>query len=265
MKYIIPAAGLGTRFLPITAAIPKEMLPLGNQPALEIILQEARENNCSAIGLIISPAKELIKEYCQQKLFTPFLPAHEKRLHDSLQLLQSMKFSFFYQHKPAGLANALLHAQEYIGQDPWFAVALPDDIIDPSDFAAMKEISHKHQASVIAVQEVCFDDIEKYGIAKIKHQIDENTFEIESFVEKPKKEFAPSRLAIVGRYIFSQKLFSYIEKTSPTNGEILLPESINLMMQAQEKVIAYKLAKPRFDIGTPQGWYAYIQKLTEIS
>ena len=263
MKYIIPAAGLGTRFLPITAAIPKEMLPLGNQPALEIILQEARENNCSAIGLIISPAKELIKEYCQQKLFTPFLPAHEKRLHDSLQLLQSMKFSFFYQHKPAGLANALSHAQEYIGQDPWFAVALPDDIIDPTDFAAMKEISHKHQASVIAVQEVCFDDVEKYGIAQIKQQIDQHTFEIISFVEKPKKEVAPSRLAIVGRYIFSNKLFSYIKNTTPTNGEILLPESINLMMQAQEKVIAYKLAKPRFDIGTPQGWYAYIQKLAQ--
>ncbi len=265
MKYLIPAAGLGTRFLPITAAIPKEMLPLGNRPALEIILQEARENNCSEIGLIISPAKELIKEYCQQKLFSPFLPAHEKRLHNSLDLLQSMQFSFFYQHKPAGLANALMHAKEYVGQDSWFAVALPDDIIDPTDFAVMKEISLKHQASVIAVQEVCFDDVEKYGIAQIKQQIDEQTFEIVSFVEKPKKEFAPSRLAIVGRYIFSNKLFSYIEKTSPTNGEILLPESINLMMQAQEKVIAYKLSKPRFDIGTPQGWYEYIQKIAQAS
>ena len=263
MKYIIPAAGLGTRFLPITAAIPKEMLPLGNQPALEIIFQEAQANNISEIGLIISPAKELIKEYCEQKLFTPFLPAHEKRLHDSIELLQSMQFSFFYQHKPAGLAHALMQAEKYIAQDPWFAVALPDDIIDPTDFAAMKAISHKHQASVIAVQEVCFDDVEKYGIAKIKHQIDQHTFEIISFVEKPKKEVAPSRLAIVGRYIFSQKLFSFIEKTSPKNGEVLLPESINLMMQAQEKVIAYKLTKPRFDIGTPQGWYEYIQKLAQ--
>jgi UTP--glucose-1-phosphate uridylyltransferase len=258
MKLLIPAAGLGTRFLPITAAIPKEMLPIGNRPALELILEEAYKNNIAEIGMIISPAKEMIKNYCTGALFEPFLPIYKKRLEDSQFLLQAMQFSFFYQYQPTGLANALLQAQEYINQDPWFAVALPDDIIEATDLANMLQISQEQQATVIAVQEVALEDVEKYGIVTIKKQINANTFQISSCIEKPKKELAPSCLAIVGRYIFSSKLFSYIPQTPAPLGEILLPDTVNLMIKNQEKVLAYKLSGSRFDIGTPAGWHSYI-------
>jgi UTP--glucose-1-phosphate uridylyltransferase len=261
-KILIPAAGIGSRFLPITKTVPKEMLPLGNKPAIEYIVQEALDGHIPNIGIILSPEKTMIQDYfthnenLQQRLSGHTIA---QKLNSINTIIEHSKFSYFYQHKPAGLADALLQAQEYIDQDEYFAVALPDDIITgpTPEIAHLMHIAEKHKCMVIAVQEVFPEQTASYGIVGIDEKIDEHNFFIKFLIEKPKPEEAPSNLAIVGRYIFHKDLFDYIPKT-PHDKEILLPETINLMISWGYKVIACTIQGNRFDTGTPQGWKNFI-------
>ena len=264
-KIIIPAAGIGSRFLPITKSIPKEMLPLSNKPAIQYIVQEALDAHISNMLIVISPEKSVILDYfsCNHHLDQLINEQGKAKYMESLsKILKQAQFQYFIQNQPKGLANALLHAQASIDEEEFFAVALPDDIIfgTPPEIQNLKELAEREKATIIAVQEVPQDQISSYGIVAIEKQISENAYQISSLVEKPLAHEAPSNLAIVGRYIFSQKLFRYIEKTplSKTHGEVLLPETINLMIQNNEKVLAYKIKGTRYDIGTPEGWLKYI-------
>lgn len=260
-KMIIPAAGLGTRFLPITAALPKELAPLGTRAALEIIFQEAVTCGIDHMGLIISPQKEIIKKYCTQELFQPYLPAQQSRLQPTINLLNSVNCSFFYQHTPGGVAHALMQARSFINPDEWFAVAFPDDIIHASDLQNMISYAQRYQACVVALQQVPLEKVSSYGIASPGSQINPELISIQSFIEKPAQDQAPSQLAIVGRYIMPPILFDWIDKTPPAkSGEVLLPDTISLLINHGFPVLGYQLQKPRFDIGTLPGWQEYIVK-----
>lgn len=265
-KLIIPAAGIGSRFLPITKSIPKEMLPLSNKPAIEYIVQEAFDAHILKVGIILSPEKGVIKEYFQPNTHLDKILAEKNqsyRVEPLNQLIEQIDFSYFYQYNPAGLADALMQAKNFIKDNELFAVALPDDIIFGAtpEILNLIQIAQKLQGMVIAVQEVAMEQISSYGVIAINKQIDENCYQIASLIEKPKTENAPSNLAIVGRYIFHADIFSYISKTPlATSNEILLPETINLMIESGYPVFAYKVQGQRFDTGTPQGWLKFIMQ-----
>ena len=263
-KLIIPAAGIGSRFLPITKSIPKEMLPLSNKPAIQYIVQEAFDADILKVGIILSPEKNVIKEYFQQNTHLDKILAEKNqsyRVEGLNEIIEKVDFSYFYQYNPAGLADALMQAQSFITSDDFFAVALPDDIIlgATPEILNLIQIAQKMQGMVIAVQEVPIEQISSYGVIAIDQQIDEDCYKIASLVEKPNMQDAPSNLAIVGRSIFHRDLFSFIPQTPlTTSDEVLLPDTINLMIKSGYPVFAYKVQGERFDTGTPQGWLKFI-------
>ena len=266
-KLIIPAAGIGSRFLPITKSIPKEMLPLSKKPAIEYIVQEGIDSGLKEMLVVLSPNKTVIIDYFSRNFNLEKILEEQNKLHylEPLnKLIDQANFQYFIQNNPLGLANALLHAQASIEKDEFFAVSLPDDIILPSNDDNIPEIlnlinmAKKTNGMVIAVQEIPKELISSYGVIKPKRQICDDCFEIESLVEKPSIDNAPSNLAIVGRYIFHQKLFNYIPQTVPIKNEILLPDTINLMIQQGFPVYALKIKGKRFDTGTPKGWLEFL-------
>lgn len=270
-KIIIPAAGIGSRFLPITKSIPKEMLPLSNKPAIQYIVQEAVDAGINDIGIILSPEKNVIKEYFQPNKHLDHMLQAKNKYHyvqDLNILLQKADFSFFYQNNAAGLADALMQAKSMIDPHTFFAVALPDDIIagQTPEIGNLCKIAYQQKGMVIAVQEVPQEKISSYGIVATSKTISDTCFKITSLVEKPTPEKAPSNLAIVGRYVFSSDLFQWIPQTPVQQpfGEILLPETINCMIKQGYPVYAHKIQGKRFDTGTPQGWLTSILHHNDI-
>ncbi len=263
-KLIIPAAGIGSRFLPITKSIPKEMLPLSNKPAIEYIAQEAFDANINNVGIILSPEKNVIKEYFEQNTHLDKILAEKNQLFrvESINnLIKNINFSYYYQYKPAGVADALMQAKDLIAPGEFFAVSFPDDIIfgKTPEILNLIHIAQLTGGMVIAVQEVPIEQISAYGVISIEKQISQDCYKISSLVEKPKSQDAPSNLAIVGRYIYHHDLFNFIPQTPLGAGmEIVLPETINIMIQHGYPVFAYKIQGQRFDTGTPQGWMNYI-------
>lgn len=262
-KIIIPAAGIGSRFLPITKSIPKEMLPLSNKPAIEHIVQEAVDAGLKDILIILSPDKTVIINYFSHNHHLEKILAEQNKSHyldDLNKLIDTANFQYFIQNRPLGLANALLHAQASIDQNEFFAVALPDDIIfgQTPEIARLIKVAQETGGMVIGVQEVAQHLIPSYGIVAPKKQISQSCFEIQSLIEKPTIAAAPSSLAIVGRYVFAQALFKYIPQTAAPSGEILLPDTINLMIQNGFPVYAVKIEGKRFDTGTPAGWREFV-------
>lgn len=263
-KLIIPAAGIGSRFLPFTKSIPKEMLPLSNKPAIEYIIQEGRDAGIKNMLIILSPDKSIIIDYFSRNHHLEQVLAEQQKSHllDELnELINTTTFQYFIQNKPQGVAHALQHAQPAIQNDEFFAVSYPDDII----FGTEPEIGHliriaqKHKAMVIGVMEVPLDKISAYGVIAPREQLSEDLFEVESLVEKPTASNAPSNLAIVGRFILHSDLFLNIPVTPPgPRGEILLPDTIKLMIQNGYKVLACKIKGQRFDTGTPIGWLDFV-------
>ena len=263
-KLIIPAAGIGSRFLPITKSIPKEMLPLSNKPAIEYIVQEAFDAQIKNVGIILSPEKNVIKEYFQYNTHLDNILAEknqEYRVASVNSLIDNINFSYYYQYNPAGLADALMQAQNFIEPNEFFAVALPDDIIfdQTPEILNLIHIAQAMRGMVIAVQEVPVEQISSYGVIAIEKQINTDCYKIASLVEKPQSQNAPSNLAIVGRYIFHHDLFKFIPQTPlSTSTEVLLPDTINIMIQKGYPVFAYKIQGQRFDTGTPAGWLNYM-------
>jgi len=261
-KVVIPAAGLGTRFLPITKSVPKEMLPLLEKPAIQYIVEEALAGSLRNIFFITSRGKESLSDYFDASLQLDLL-LHEQQQKSKLAVVQELEsirrqanFAYIRQHEPLGLGHAVLMAQPCIGKE-YFGVMLPDDIIMGKDsgIGALIRIARQEKASVIAVQEVPASCISSYGIVGIKKQITPNLCQVSQVVEKPNPEDAPSNLAIVGRYILSSKIFASLEEVgSFAEGELQLTEGIAHMIRNGEKVFAYKIPGMRYDVGTPIGW-----------
>ncbi len=259
LKTVIPAAGLGTRFLPYTKAIPKEMLPLIKKPAIQHIIEEALSSEINNMLLITGKGKSSIEDHFD---YNPWLESFLKEKNKS-ELIETTErisrcanFAYIRQTEPLGLGHAIWLARHYIGKEH-FAIALPDDIIMSKQpaLAQLIRIARQEKASVIALQEVPSNQVSSYGVVSIKKQITPNLFQLSGMVEKPSPKNAPSNLAIVGRYILSNKIFTSLEEISSyAQGEMQLTDAINHMTQNGERVFGYKLQGTRFDIGVPAGW-----------
>jgi UTP--glucose-1-phosphate uridylyltransferase len=260
---IIPAAGLGTRFLPFTKAVPKEMLPILNKPAIQMIAEEGIASGIKNFCVITSKEKEALAKHfsMQPELAMHLEAAHKLDFLKSIdEVMERATFTYVNQPQPLGLGHAILMGRHTV-RDNYFGIFLPDDLIFSDSQPALAQlitVAREHNASVIAVQEILDDTISAYGVVAVKKEIAPGIVEVERLVEKPRAHDAPSRLAIVGRYVLSHKIFDAIEATQKNSrvGEILLTDAIEYMASQGEKVIAYTFKGERFDVGTPPGWLA---------
>jgi UTP--glucose-1-phosphate uridylyltransferase len=258
-KAIIPAAGLGTRFLPYTKAIPKEMLPLLNKPAIQLIIEEGLASHIKEFNIILNDDKQAIKNHfspqptLEQKLKEV---GKESLLNDVNAIINSAHFNYIPQPIPHGLGHAVLMAKAAIGNE-YCGIFLPDEIMigQTPALAQLITIAQKYNASVIGVQQVPHEKVSSYGIIDIKKELESDIFEVAHLVEKPTLSQAPSNYAIIGRYVLSPRIFHSLETIAPgAGGEIQLTDGITHMMNNGERVIAYVINTTRYDIGTPAGW-----------
>ena len=258
-KVIIPAAGFGTRFLPATKAIPKEMLPLLEKPAAQYIVEEALKAGIKDLTFITNQNKKAIEDHfdtladLEQYLENSGKP---HALGNLPKLCEGASFTYVRQGEPRGLGHAIWMARHLIGSDP-FAVMLPDDIIlgQTPALTQLLKVAAQERASVIAVQEVPLEQVPNYGVISIRKQLTPSLFHVRDLVEKPAMADAPSNLAVVGRYVLSPKIIDVLEEATPSdNGEIELTDALSQLSLSGEKVYALKVSGQRFDIGQPLGW-----------
>ncbi|CAM4353886.1 UTP--glucose-1-phosphate uridylyltransferase GalU [Paenibacillus alkaliterrae] len=256
-KAIIPAAGLGTRFLPATKAMPKEMLPIVDKPTIQYIVEEAIESGIEDIIIVTGKGKRAIEDHFDYSFEL------EENLFKSgkLDLLREVQKSsnmvdihYIRQKEPKGLGHAIWCARNFIGNEP-FAVLLGDDIVK-ADTPCLKQLIEqyeRHNASVIGVQNVSVDEVSRYGIVDSK-EIDNRLYGVHNLIEKPSREVAPSNLAVMGRYILTPKIFEILDNQKPgAGGEIQLTDAIAQLIQ-YEKVYAYNFEGIRYDVGEKMGF-----------
>ena len=255
-KAVIPAAGFGTRFLPVTRTIPKVMLPVLNEPAIQFSVREAADAGIEHIVFVISRGQEATNDYFQP---VPLLErALEERgnadlLKEMRDISSMMQTTFVYQDEPLGLGHAVLMAKDEIGDEP-FAVFLPDDIIwaDSPPIGDMIKVFSEHKSSVIAVKQVPDEAIPRLGVID-PEPLNDKVYRIKGMVEKPRLEDAPSNLAIVGRYVLTPEVFDALEQAPPgAIGEIQLTDAIEAV-RAKQGAFAYEIVADHFDVGTPIG------------
>jgi UTP--glucose-1-phosphate uridylyltransferase len=256
-KAVITAAGWGTRFLPITKSQPKEMLPLVNKPLIHYTVDEAISSGIEQIILVTAIGKRAIEDYFDRSLELELLLEQKKEtklLKEMQELSNLVDVCYVRQKQQLGLGHAVFTAREVVGEEP-FAVILPDDIID-SQVPALKQMLAVHEqygASVIAVESVATQDINKYGIIEAK-KVGSGTYQVLGLVEKPEPDQAPSNLGIVGRYILSPRIFDVLEKTPRGRGqEIQLTDALQRLLD-QQPIYACEFEGKRYDTGTPMGW-----------
>ena len=257
-KAVIPAAGLGTRVLPATKAQPKEMLVIVDKPSLQYIIEELVESGIKDIIIITGRNKNSIEDHFDYsyELEETLKKDGKDKLLGKVESISSMaNICYVRQNHPKGLGHAILKAKSFVGDEP-FVIALGDDIVY-NDVPVAKQLIDsysKYGSSIVGCQEVKESDVSKYGIVKPLLSLDEKTVEMENFIEKPSIEEAPSKLACLGRYLLTPKIFDYLEKTEPgKGGEIQLTDAIVAMMKDGEKVLAYNFEGKRYDIGNKFG------------
>lgn len=256
-KAIIPAAGLGTRFLPVTKSMPKEMLPIIDKPVIHYVVEEAIDAGIDDIIIITGRGKRAIEDYFDAS------PELEMRLKDQKKndILKRLKkisdfpgIHYVRQKEPNGLGDAILKAEKHIGNEP-FAVLLGDDIIATSQSCTgqLMSVFSRFHASVISIELLTPEKISSYGIIK-GSMIEPDIFAIQDIIEKPAPDLAPSNLGAVGRYIFVPEIFDCLKRTSPGVGnEIQLTDAIRLLLKEQP-VYAYKFRGKRYDTGDKLGY-----------
>ncbi len=255
-KAVIPAAGLGTRFLPVTMSVPKELLPIIDRPLLQYVVAEAAEAGVEEVIIVTSPGKESISDYFQpHAALEQRLKAggEEGLLAKVAEAAGLAKVSFVVQHEALGLGHAVLMAKDAVGDEP-FVVVLPDDIIahSPGAITQMVRVSEEMNAGVIAVEALPWEVVHNYGVVD-GTPVSDRVYKIQGLVEKPPREQAPSNLTIVGRYILPPEIFSCLENTQPgAKGEIQLTDGL-LALVRDHDLYAYRFAGNRFDGGTPMG------------
>lgn len=259
-KAIIPAAGLGTRFLPATKALAKEMLPIVDKPTIQFIVEEARKSGIQDIVVVDGKNKRSIEDHFDS---TPELEDNlrDKHKDEMLKLVQEttdINIYFIRQSHPRGLGDAVLTARDFIGDEP-FVVMLGDDLnnINNNGTPLTKELIdsyHETGASTLAVMRVPHEDTSKYGVINPSKEVKPGLFNVTSFVEKPDPKDAPSDLAIIGRYVFTPEIFDVLAKTKPGKGnEIQLTDAINTLNKTQ-RVFAHEYKGDRYDVGNKFGW-----------
>ncbi|CAG7603995.1 UTP--glucose-1-phosphate uridylyltransferase [Paenibacillus solanacearum] len=258
-KAIIPAAGLGTRFLPATKAQPKEMLPIVDKPAIQYIVEEAISSGIEDIIIVTGRHKRAIEDHFDKSIELEAALEHKGSL-ELLEIVRSVSnladVHYIRQKEPLGLGHAVLTARKFIGNEP-FAVLLGDDIIrsEKPCLKQMIELYEQTETSVIAVQEVPWEDVGKYGIVSPDPLTasDRHCY-IDDLVEKPERDKAPSNLAVIGRYIIMPEIFAILENSKPgRNGEIQLTDALG-ELNRMRRMIACQFDGKRYDVGDKLGF-----------
>jgi UTP--glucose-1-phosphate uridylyltransferase len=258
-KAVLPAAGFGTRFLPATKAIPKEMMPLVDRPIIQYAVEEAVASGIEQIIIVIASGRSAIEDHFDAN------PTLERWLEErgDIEMLRAVRritevgpIAFVHQKEQLGLGHAVLMAKELVGDEP-FAVLLSDDVmLNPGGAPVTRQLIEQHAAhrgSVVAVQRVPKQDVTRYGILRPVHE-EGRLVEIGDLVEKPTVDEAPSDLAVLGRYVLTPKIFDMLETTQRgAGGEIQLTDAIRALIDEQP-VFGYQFEGQRYDAGTRLGW-----------
>jgi UTP--glucose-1-phosphate uridylyltransferase len=259
-KCLFPAAGFGTRFLPATKAVPKEMLPILTKPLLQYGVEEALAAGIDTMAIVTGRGKRSIEDHFDnafelesQLAGTP----KEQYLKEIQTVIESATFTYVRQRQMLGLGHAILTGEPLIGNEP-FAVILADDLCDCDEGAVlsqMKAVYNKYRCSIIAIEEIPMDQTNKYGVIA-GNLVDgtDDTYRVTDMVEKPDPKDAPTNMAIIGRYILTPDIFDILRNTKPgKGGEIQITDAL-LTQAKQGKVIAYKFKGKRFDCGSVEGY-----------
>ena len=261
-KCLFPAAGYGTRFLPATKAVPKEMLPILTKPLLQYGVEEALAAGMSTMAIVTGRGKRSIEDHFDNAFELESQLAgtsKEHYLEEIKTVIESATFTYVRQRQMLGLGHAILTGEPLIGNEP-FAVVLADDLCDCDEdgvLSQMSEIYRKYQCSIIAIEEIPMDQTNKYGVIA-GNLVDEtdDTYRVTDMIEKPEPKDAPTNMAIIGRYILTPDIFDILRNTKPgKGGEIQITDAL-LAQAKQGKVIAYKFKGRRFDCGSIEGYVA---------
>lgn len=255
-KAIIPAAGLGTRFLPATKAMPKEMLPIVDKPTIQYIVEEAVESGIEDIIIVTGKGKRAIEDHFDNsfELEQNLLEKQKFELLSEVKKSSNVDIHYIRQKEPRGLGHAIWCARKFIGNEP-FAVLLGDDIVRAEQpcLKQMMDQFEYHNASIIGVKHVSDDEVSRYGIVD-GIEIRPRFHSINHLVEKPSKELAPSNLAIMGRYILTPRIFEILSNQAPgAGGEIQLTDAI-AELNRYESVYAFEFEGTRYDVGEKMGF-----------
>ena len=257
-KAIIPAAGLGTRFLPATKAQPKEMLPIVDKPTLQYIIEEAIESGIEEILIITGRNKKSIEDHFDRSVELELELEHKGKV-EMLEMVKSISnmvdIHFIRQKEPKGLGHAIYCAKSFVGNEP-FAVMLGDDIVYNEGKPCLRQLMDcydEYKTSVLGVQTVLDGDVDKYGIVD-GLKIEGNVTKVKGLVEKPSVDEAPGNMAILGRYIITPSIFEILERTKPgKGGEIQLTDAL-LELMSEEAIYAYNFEGRRYDVGDKLGF-----------
>ena len=256
-KAIIPAAGLGTRFLPETKAVPKEMLPIVDTPTIQYIVEEAKASGITDLAIVIGSGKGSIEDHFSSNYLLE-QNLERKGKDEMLKVVQKtndMNIYFIRQAYPKGLGDAVLTAKTFVGNDP-FVVMLGDDLMTDKVPLTKQLIDsyEKSGASTLAVMRVPHEETVKYGVIDPIEEVSNGMYDVKQFVEKPAPEDAPSDLAIIGRYLFTPEIMDVLETTKPGKGnEVQLTDAIDTLNKTQ-KVYAHEFKGDRFDTGNKLSW-----------
>ena len=251
-KAVIPAAGLGTRFLPATKAQPKEMLPLVDKPAIQYVVEEAVSVGITDILVITGRGKRSLEDHFDRSFELEYYLEEGGKLAELAEMrriAEMAEIHYVRQGEPRGLGHAVLVASEHVGNLP-FAVLLGDDIMHPDSgvLAGMLAVYERYGHSVVALKEVPAEDISSYGCAAVT-ALEENIVKVDDLVEKPAQDEAPSNLAVMGRYVFGPEIFEVLAETKPgRGGEIQLTDAIKALGE-HEPVYGWTFREGRFDVG----------------
>ena len=256
-KAIIPAAGLGTRFLPATKAQPKEMLPIVDKPTIQYIIEEAVASGIEEILIITGRNKKCIEDHFDKSIELE-MELEKNHKEDLLELVRGISdmvdIHYIRQKEPKGLGHAILCARAFVGNEP-FAVLLGDDVVD-SEVPCLKQLMDcykEYKTSILGVQTVAHEDVNKYGIVDGIH-IEDRVYKVKKLVEKPAIDEAPSNVAILGRYIITPQIFDVLQNTKPgKGGEIQLTDALQTLIE-NEAMYAYNFEGRRYDVGDKLGF-----------
>ena len=264
---IIPLAGQGTRLLPLTSVLPKELLPINGKPGIEYILDECIKSGIKEIIFIISKRKNIIKKYFYNDKFYKNLikrKKNDKRLKFEYSKIRKYKkmIKFVYQNSPRGTGDAVLKCKNLI-KSKYFLMLMPDDLIINSNCSAsLLKLHNKYKSSIIASKKVDKKDVSRWGIFNIK-KINKKDFIIKDVIEKPKIKSAPSNYAVIGRYVLPKIIFKVLNKQRPgQNGEIHITDAIRFLINKKNKFIGHVFDGKYLDCGTMKG---YMNSTIEIS
>ena len=264
---IIPLAGQGTRLLPLTSVLPKELLPINGKPGIEYILDECIKSGIKEIIFIISKRKNIIKKYFYNDIFYKNLikrKGNDKRLKFEYSKIKKYKkmIKFVYQNSPRGTGDAVLKCRNLI-KSKYFLMLMPDDLIINSNCSySLIKLHNRYKTSIIASKKVDKKDVSRWGIFDVK-KINKKNFIIKDVIEKPSIKSAPSNFAVIGRYVLPKIIFSALKKQRPgQNGEIHITDAIKFLLSKKNKFIGHIFSGKYLDCGTMKG---YINSTIEIS